>query len=133
MRSIRILALGALALTLAGCGSSDGGGAHPVPGFLNLTLNTPNSNDGALLFKVQGGTIDSAVAGLMVQSGSYVINPTFTRIVVAGDLTDGLVAKVHVPDVGNAADYTVTIEQAAARTTFAQQPLSGYSVTVTAP
>lgn len=133
MRSIRILALAALTVLLASCGSSPGGGGHAVPGFLTLTLSTPNANDGALLFKVSGGTIDSVAPGGMVDNGSYVINPSFTRVVVAGDLTDGIVVRVHVPDVGNAADYSVLIEQAAARNTFAQQSLTNYSVAVTAP
>jgi len=132
MRSIRILALAALTVALASCGSSDGS-HNPVPGFLTLTLNTPHSNDGALLFKVSGGVIDSVAPFPMVQSGSYVINGGFTRVVVAGNLVDGAVVKVRVPDVQNASDYSVLIEQAAVRTTFAQQNLSGYSVTVTAP
>lgn len=133
MRSIRILALTALVALSASCGSSGGNGGGPVPGFLTLTLSTPNSNDGALLFKVTGGTIDSVVApaGGMVQNGSYVINPSFTRVVVAGNIVDGVVALVHVPDVGLAASYSTTIEQAAARTTFAQQSLSGYSIAIT--
>ncbi|HET7041190.1 MAG TPA: hypothetical protein VFI13_04195 [Gemmatimonadales bacterium] len=125
-------ALPALLLAVAGCGSSDGGGAHPVPGFLTLTLSTPNANDGAVLFKVSGGTIDSVVGGAMVQSGSYVINPTFTRVVTAGNIVDGIIAKIHVPDVDKAASYSATVEQASIRTApYTQQSLTNYTIAIT--
>lgn len=131
MRSLRILGLAALVVGAANCGGGGGDTPPPVPGYLTLTLSTPNSNDGAVLFKIQGGTVDSMVAGAMVQQGSYVINPTFTRAVVAGNIVDGIIAKIHVPDVGKVASYTVAVEQVANRTSFAQQNLTNYSIAVT--
>ena len=132
MRRFRYLALAALTLLVANCSSSSGNGSGPVPGFLTLTLSTPNANDGAVLLKVQGGAIDSVVGGAMVASGSYVINPTFTRVVAAGTIVDGIIARIHVPDVGLAASYSATVEQASIRTApFTQQNLSGYSIAIT--
>ena len=136
MRSIRILALSALVITLASCGSSSGGGGNPVPGFLSLHYSTTGATDGAVLFKVQGGTIDSVTTpvGGMVQSGSYVINPSFTRVVAAGNITNGVIARIHVPDVSTAASYTATIEQLTDRTTFAQLSFAAnHSITITNP
>ena len=131
MRALRIVGLLVLVGLAANCGGGDGGG--PEPGFLDLTLNTPNADDGALLFKVVGGTVDSVVAGAMVQDGSYATVTGGTRIVVAGNLTDGIIARVHVPDIKDVADYSVVIEQIAVRNTFAQRAMGGYSVTVSAP
>lgn len=131
MRASRSILLAVLTGAVLGCGGSDGGHTA-TPGFLTLTLSTPNSNDGAILFKVTGGTIDSVASGsAMVKSGSYTINASYTRVVVAGDIVDGAVARIHVPDVSASANYTVTVEQAANRVSFAQQNLSGYSIAVT--
>lgn len=132
MRSLRVLALLALVGSLAGCGSSDGNGGAAVPGTLTLTLTTPHANDGAILFTVNG-VVDSVSGKPMVQSGSYLIHPTFTKIVIAGDITSGPVATLYVPDVKTAASYKVTVNQAAVRTTFAQQTIGGYSIAVTTP
>lgn len=129
MRTIRPLVLVALA-GLLGCGGS-GNDHNPTPGPLTLTLSTPNSNDGAILFKVTGGTVDSVQSGPMVQTGSYVVNSGFTRVVVAGNIVDGVIAKIYVPDVSASANYSVTVEQAANRVSFAQQGLAGYSIAVT--
>lgn len=132
MRTNRIVGLLALVGVVAGCGGG-GGGTDPQPGLLNLTLNTPNADDGALLFRVVGGEVDSVVAGAMVQDGSYTIQPTYTRIVVAGNIVDGIVARVAVPDINDAASYSVVMEQVAVRNTYTQRALTGYSVAVSAP
>ena len=132
MRPLRIVGLLALIGIVGGCGGG-GGGSNPEPGFLDLTLNTPNADDGALLFKVVGGTVDSITAGAMVQDGSYGTVTGGTRVVVAGNLTDGVVARIHVPDINDVANYSVVIEQIAVRNTFAQRATGGYSVTVSAP
>lgn len=132
MRALRVVGLLALVGLAANCGGGDSGG--PEPGFLTLTLNTPNFDDGALLFKVVGGEVDSVVAGgPMTQEIAFTVQPSFTRVVVAGSLVDGVVARAYVPDVNNAADYSVVIEQIAVRNTFTQRATGGYSVTVSAP
>jgi hypothetical protein len=132
MRTLKFLGVLALGLAISNCGGgNDSGGPSPVPGFLKVVLTTPNADDGAFLVKVQGGTIDSVVGGAAVASGSYTIQPTFTRFVVAGNLVAGVIAKIHVPDVADHAAYTATIEQVAVRNTFAQRALTGYGLTVT--
>ncbi|HVX89933.1 MAG TPA: hypothetical protein VG940_13445 [Gemmatimonadales bacterium] len=133
MRSLRIFGLLALIGTAAGCGGGGGGGSTPEPGLLTLTLNTPNADDGALLFKVVGGQVDSVLGSAMIQDGSYTIQPSYTRIVVAGNIVDGVVARVAVPDINDAASYSVVMEQVAVRNSFAQRSLTGYSIAVSAP
>ena len=132
MRTLRILALLSAVGIVTSCGGSDGG-PTAQPGLLTLTLNTPNADDGALLFKVVGGPVDSVAGGVMVQDGSFTIQPSFTRIVVAGNIIDGVVAGVYVPDIHDAANYSVVMEQVAVRNTFAQRSLTGYSIAVSAP
>lgn len=131
MRALRILALLAGVAVVTSCGGD--GGPHATPGLLTLTLNTPNADDGALLFRVVGGQVDSVAGGAMVQDGSYTIQPTFTRIVVAGNIVDGVVAGIYVPDVNDASSYSVVMEQVAVRVTNAQRSISGYTIAVTAP
>lgn len=132
MRSLRIVGLLALVGVVAGCGGGDGG-SNEEPGVLVLTLNTPNPDDGALLFRVVGGQVDSVGGGAMVQDGSYTIQPTYTRIVVAGNITDGVVAGIYVPDINDVAAYSVVMEQVSVRNTFTQRSISGYSIAVAAP
>lgn len=129
MRALRPI----LFLVLVGAVGCSGGENKPAgtPGFLTLTLSTPNSNDGGILFKITGGKVDSVAASSMVQDGSYVINPSFTRAVVAGNIVDGVIVRIHVPDVAAVANYQVTVEQASNRYSFTQQNIAGYSIAVT--
>jgi hypothetical protein len=126
MRALRSLALVAATLLVAGCSGDSGTG--PQAGVLRLTLNTPNSGDGALLFRITGD-IDSIAKGVMVQDGSYTVADTFTRVVVAGDLTDGPVAYLFVPDIHDLSSYVATVEQVAVKATNAQRSVAGYTVT----
>jgi len=129
MRSFRILGLALLAAVVTSCGSSGGDG--PEEGWLRLTLDTPNAGDGAILFRIQGGEIDSILGGAMMQDGSFNQFTTFMRVIVAGDLVDGPLVYIRVPDIADVADYTVTIEQVAADAPpHAQRSLTGYSVSV---
>lgn len=129
MRALRSFSILVATAFVASCGSSDGGGGGPQPGVLRLTLDTPNTGDGAILFRITGD-IDSVAAGPMVQDGSYGAVSTYTRIVAAGNLTDGPMVYLFVPDVHEIASYVPTIEQVAVKATNAQRSLTGYSITV---
>lgn len=99
------------------------------PGFVNVSLSTPNSNDGAIMFTLAGGVIDSLTpAGGTLFSASTGTNRF--RAIVAGTITDGTVLRFWMPDRRNIASYTATLEQAAARSTYEQQGLSGYSLSI---
>ena len=99
------------------------------PGFVNVSLSTPNSNDGAIMFTLAGGVIDSLTpAGGTLFSASTGTNQF--RAIVAGTITDGTVLRFWMPDRRNIASYTATLEQAAARSTYEQQGLSGYSLSI---
>ena len=122
------------AITLACSGDSNNGGTGPLPsvanpGFVNVTLSTPNSNDGALLLTLSGGAIDSLTAS----SGSIFFASTGTntfRVMVAGTITDGPIVRFWMPDRRNISQYLATLEQAAARSTYEQQSIGGYSLSI---
>ena len=122
------------AITLACSGDSSNGGTEPPvdvsnPGFVNVTLSTPNSNDGAVLLQLSGGVIDSLTAS----SGSIFFAETGTnifRVMVAGTITDGPVVRFWMPDRRNVSQYSATLEQAAVRSTYEQQSIGGYSLSI---
>ena len=99
------------------------------PGFVSVSLSTPNSNDGAIMFTLAGGVIDS----LRPVGGTMFFASTGTnrfRAIVGGRITDGTVLQFWTPDRRNITSYTATLEQAAARSTYEQQDLSGYSLSI---
>ncbi len=122
------------AITIACSGDSGNGGTGPpqdasTPGFVNVTLATPNSNDGALLLTLSGGTIDSLAAS----AGTIFFASTGTntfRVMVAGTIGDGPVVRFWMPDRRNVAQYVATLEQAAARSSYVQQDIGAYSLSI---
>ena len=52
------------------------------------------------------------------------------RIVVAGTIVPGPIARIRVPDINNTAPYLAIVEQVAAGGTFALLSTGGYSVQV---
>ncbi len=134
MRPIKSGAVVLAAITLACSGDSNNGGTGPPqdvsdPGFVDVTLSTPNSNDGALLLRLSGGTMDSLTAS----SGSIFFAETGTntfRVMVAGAIVDGPIVRFWMPDRRNVSQYVATLEQAAARSTYEQQSIAGYSLSI---
>ncbi len=121
------------AITIACSGDSNNGGTGPQdmsnPGFVNVTLSTPNSNDGALLLTLSGGAMDSLTAS----AGTIFFAETGTntfRVMVAGTISAGPIARFWMPDRRNVSQYVATLEQAAARSTYEQQDIGGYSLSI---
>ncbi len=118
--------------SLAACGG-DGTGPEPAtPGRLSVRLTTPSSDDGAVLFDVSGGPIDSVVAaGYRLRATGPGTSPR--RAVVSGSLASGAVASIWVPDVKLVSSYTAIVRDVAARNTYALRDLQGYRMDVIAP
>lgn len=99
-------------------------------GWLSVALTTPNSNDGVVQLSLAGGRIDS----LQLSRGhgfAMLVNGR-GRLLVTGDVTSGVVARIWVPDTRAFASYSGSVEAAAARSTYQLQDISqGYSVQVT--
>jgi hypothetical protein len=124
-----LVLLGALAC--GGDGHSPTEPSGPVPGVLTVTLVTPHADDGAVLFTISGGPVTSVgSAASSYQVYSSIPDTNTARVLVTGDLGSGAVVQLHVADTRRAAAYRATIAQAASRNTFAQQALTGYSLTV---
>lgn len=128
------VAIAAVLVMGVGCSNAPNPTAAPGrAGAVTIHLATPYSDDGAILFEVNGPAIDSATS----------VNPSlqlFTRRAgaaalvgaVVGVLADGPTVVLHVPDVGAAAGYTARVLDVADRDNALRPSLSGYRLTVVA-
>ena len=118
------------AAVLSTCGS-DPQEPPATPGWVNVTLTTPNTNDGGIVFIVSGATVDS-VRSTFSNAFTRRESATQVRGVVIGPLRDGIVvAQVLVPDVGDVSGYSATVTEIAAQApSFAQRSVADYSLTV---
>jgi hypothetical protein len=125
-------------LLLAACGASTPTGVTPtpvtpvapaaVPGWLTISLDTPNANDGAVQLAVSGPVIEAAeVTGGF--DGLATVSATQAWIVVTGAVGDGAVARIRVPDLNKASQYSVSVQAVAARGTYALGSTAGYRAT----
>lgn len=115
-------------LVVAACGGDTA--TTPIPGTLSLRLHTPNSNDGALVVVVSGGPVNGVrpVGGLELARQS---DGAGTHLMLVGDLAEGVVATVDIPDISRASAYVATLEQVADRTSFSLLDAAAYQVTIT--
>jgi hypothetical protein len=128
MRSPRALLLATLLGTTACGGGSDL--SAPLSGPLDLAIRTPSDDVGIVLVEVTGGTVDSVSAlGYRTEASSVGTAPL--RIVVSGTLRDGKLVRIWVPDRTRASDYSATVVEAAARTTYLLQDVADYRIDVT--
>lgn len=102
-----------------------------VPGTLVLSLTTPNSDDGAVMFSISG----EGITGLTRESPSHVVyfrsaGTVSGNAVVAGDITAGALARFNVPDVAAVSSYSATITEVAARDNTLRGSVTGYSLSI---
>lgn len=131
MRRFRLFYL-ALALTLVplGC-DDDGASAGPVPGELVVRLDTPNDDDGALIATIHGPSTIEAVDGPDSSGPVHYRERGDTVLAAAfGDLEDGAVLRISVPDVRQADQFTATLVEVADRQGALRSDLSTYSLSV---
>jgi hypothetical protein len=100
-----------------------------VAATLDVSFTTTASDDGAVLFTVAGGPVDSVEApGYRLYTAQ--INPTTLRVVVAGNLRAGTIARIHIADGRRLSQYSATVNQVAARGSYAQRDPVSYSLSV---
>ena len=105
--------------------------AAAVPGWLRVQLTTPNSDDGGIMFTVAGGPIDSV---RFVHEGfSSAVSDSIWRFLATGELSNGAIAQLLVPNVDNASVYLPEIQQVAALVTYELRDLAGYRLQVVKP
>ncbi len=129
---LRALALGVVVM-LAGCGAEElPAGPQPPsgPGFLQLLLETPRTNDGALLITLSGGPLDSL---RVTQTTTLLTAPPGVndqQVIIAGDVRAGVVLRFWVPERTNVLGYRAVLDQVATRGDYIQQPLTDYLLTI---
>jgi hypothetical protein len=104
-----------LVLTLThGCSEASG----PTAGVLRLGFAGSVAGVGGVLLTVSGGPVDSVEApGFGIYSSRADANTL--RIIITGAMASGSVAEVHIPDSRSASQYSVSVQQVAARGTYA--------------
>lgn len=134
----RRTAVGLAATLTTACGAS-GGPTDPSPtptpapaqaGWLTLEFTTPRADDGAVQIALTGPSLDTLRAADSFQGIGVKTGSTTAALVVTGTLRTGAVARVWVPDVAKANQYTATVQAVAARGTYAVRETAGYSVVV---
>jgi hypothetical protein len=99
---------------------------------MNLVLVSPNSDDGIVLISISGGQ----VSGVQTSGDELLGTPpnvTPVKILIRGNPVAGVVAIVSVPDRHQAASYHAQVVQAAARQTYQQRNVQGYSAALVRP
>jgi hypothetical protein len=132
MRWTRGVTLCAAALIAGGCDAVEPGGPTADPGPVLMMLATPRDDDGAVMFSIAGGAVDSITAigyGLFASQTAAHAH----RVVVNGDIVDGPLARIWVPDRRTIGDYTLSIEQVATRVTYEQQQPAAYVLSLSVP
>ncbi len=129
-RPVRFALIASL-LTLAACGagSSPTGTpaptpSDPTPGWLTLQLATPNGNDGAVQFVVTGPAIDTVKVPDF--NGYADAGGTIANIIVTGQVGNGTIGRIFVPDLARSSEYQASVVAAAVRGTYQLQNLTGY-------
>ena len=105
------------------------GGTGPTSGILNVKLSSLRGDDGAVLFTITGGPVESvdAVSGTV---RSAQINANTLRVVITGNLSAGTIARVRIADASQASRYSIAVNQVAARSTYVARDPGQYSVTL---
>ena len=128
-RKLCILAAAVLLLDGAACGGDSTPPAQPGP--LRMSLTTPNTDDGAILFEVSGPAIDTlAPVNASYRLSTRRIGNTTVRAVLAGPVAGGTLAILEVPDIGAASSYTATVIEVADRQNQLRSQLTGYQLQV---
>jgi hypothetical protein len=86
--------------------------------------------DGALLITVLGGAVDS-VTGSAGYEVFHSATSTGARAIVVGNIVDGPVLRVWVPDVSQAAGYSAQVVEGAVRATYGLVAAEAYQLTRT--
>ena len=105
--------------------------AAAVPGWLRVQLTTPHSDDGGIMFTVAGGPIDSV--RFIHEGFASAVSDSIWRFLATGELSNGAIAQLLVPNVDNASVYLPEIQQVAALVTYELRDLAGYRLQVVKP
>jgi hypothetical protein len=119
----------ALGLTTA---CSNGAGlptsAVEEPGkWLQAELQSPNADDGAVLFRITGKGI-TAVEGIGLSPTVQMQGTTSATVMLTGEIASGALVRIKVPETALDIDYSGVVLQAAERDTYRQQSVQEYQL-----
>jgi hypothetical protein len=114
-----------LSVLLFSCSSGTG----PTAGVLNVKLSTLRGDDGAVLFTIAGGPVESveAVSGAV---HSAQIDAHTLRVVITGKLSAGAIARVRIADMTQTSHYSAAVNQVAARSSYVPRDPGQYSISL---
>jgi hypothetical protein len=118
----------ALVAALTTCSGTEPAG----PGWLDVRFVSPTVDDGGVMFVVRGGPVDSLRSSFADLYADRV-SATEWRVIVLGNVSSTVVARLWVPDLDAVARYTATLEQVASGVTFAQRSTEGYGIAIERP
>ncbi len=127
MRALRLVLVSAVIAMTTTCGST----TEPVSGWADVRLTTQNTGDGGIIFTVGGAQVDS-VRSSFPNLYTRQVSETSWQVLVAGNLTSGVIARIWVPDVNKLEGYTATPVEVAGQD-FAQRAVAGYALTIEGP
>ena len=130
MRILFALAAVVIAAACAADSTGSGVGGPAERGTLIVRLITPHTDDGAILFELNG-PIDSVVAvNASLQSFTRRANDSTIVGAVIGVVVNGAVVTLQVPDINASARYAARIVEVADRENVLRASLTGYALTV---
>ena len=126
------MAVSLLAGSIAACGGDSTAPVDPGPtaGTLTVTLATPESDDGGILFTVTGpgmSQVASADGSLYFRHSQE--GATITAALI-GDVTAGALLTFRVPDIDAKGSYAATAVAVTDRENELKGSLAGYALTV---
>jgi hypothetical protein len=128
--SLKLVAAVALGL-MAGVACEEDGVTGPFPGTVVVTLTTPHADDGALLLTISGGGITGpeslASSNLLFYRA---LDTSSMNLAIVGNVVSGPLLSFEVPDIGRAAEYTVTLIEVADEENELRESLVGYELTL---
>lgn len=127
----RLIIAAVLTVALTGCGGDATGPREPTPGTLTVSLTRPSGvTTGAVIMTLNGPGAITQVAG--AAGGYRVYSRPVTggvRVAVFGTLTPGALVRFHVPDTGDADEYTAAVLEVAG-TDNELEPATGYGLAI---
>jgi len=125
MRMTKLAVLGLVA-ALSACGDSTGTGS---PGTFLVSLETPNSDDGAVAVTIVGtGLTNVTSVGSSNRLYWRLVSATEMRVLVFGSLAAGPLFSVDVGDVRHPDRYAGTVTEVARRNDEQRGDLVGYTI-----
>lgn len=124
---ICMIAMGLALLGGLACGGDSGTGT--TTGTAAVSLATPNADDGAVLVTLTGPGVSNPQAGSSAYDVYFrVVSADELRVLVIGDLSNGVLVTVGVGAVGSIGQYSGTVVEVASRTDVLRVSLAGYSL-----